>query len=566
MTKVNKSSPSYTSKGYGTRSEDTTPAADTERNRVDTSRTSADPVRSQGAQATQGVQATQETSPSAQADYWKDSFAPAVASATPAADSAMPAVASAPASPVQAAAGSMSSASRGSGQEPEPIDQVGGVYGNGDQQNDLAYDGGIIDGEGNVYPPGTPVEGLTPTSPNNGQPANGTAYFINGIQNDANFQTTSMQSVANAVGTDVFGIHNATYGKGFGIIDDLVQCLTDKTPIAQDLLNDATTSLAGTITQDLAAGNPVHLIAHSQGALVTANALEQVKEALTEAHGAEKAEEMLSTVQVETFGGAAASFPYGPQYVHYLNDYDMVAMDTGLGTIEDPAERQAAAGGDRAAIHFIRDDPRQATPNRRFNFSAHDFNEGYLSHRLPFEEALANNSDLDGRTSPVQEGDGAPAHYAAPTNPAAELAERRATEAAANSAHALADVEAAVRSGDLAAAREAAARVEELAGVAQQASDSTPALVDSALQESNEAYQRAWDERERALQYTLLGLPAPEGLPPVPEADLNMAHVLEQQADLNTALRDSARAAEQARSHARRAAELVAALEQQGGL
>ncbi|HEY0095604.1 MAG TPA: hypothetical protein VGB96_14830, partial [Archangium sp.] len=273
------------------------------------------------------------------------------------------------------------------------------------------------------------------------------------------------------------------------------------------------------------------------------------------------AEEMLSNVQVETFGGAAASFPYGPQYVHYLNDYDMVAMQTGLGAIEDPADRQAAAGGDRAAIHFIHDDPRQATPNHLFNFNAHDFNEGYLSHRMPFEEAFANNDGVSERTSPVGQGDGAPVHYAAPENPAAELAERQASEAAANSARALADVQAAVRSGDLAAAREATARAEELAGVARRAADSTPALVDSAREEADAAYERALAEQQSAAGYAWLGFPAPEGLPPVAQADANMAHVNEQEGELHTAERDSARAAEQAESQARRAAELLEALE-----
>jgi hypothetical protein len=370
-----------------------------------------------------------------------------------------------------------------------------------------------------------------------------------------------MQSVANAVGADVFGIHNSTWGTFPGIVDDLVQCLTDKTPIAQHLLNDATTSLAHSVAQDLEAGRPVHLLAHSQGALVTANALEQVKAALTETHGAEWAEEMLSNVQVETFGGAAGSFPYGPQYVHYLNDYDMVAMQTGLGKIEDPADRQAAAGGDRAAIHFIHDDPRQASPNHLFNFNAHDFNEGYLSHRMPFEEAFANNDGVSERTSPVGQGDGAPVHYAAPENPAAELAVRQASEAAANGARALSDVEAAVRSGDLAAAREAAARAEELAGVARRAADSTPALVEAAREEADAAYDRAAQEQQSASNYRWLGLPPPEGLPSVEQADLNRAHVNEQAGDLHTAARDSARAAEQAESQARRAAELVAALE-----
>jgi hypothetical protein len=424
---------------------------------------------------------------------------------------------------------------------------VGGVHGNGGRP-DTDYDGALIDGRGNVYPPGTPRDGLTPTGPNNGKPATETVYYVNGIQNDAAFQTTSMQSVANELGANVFGIHNATGGMDspFGMIRDLGQCLIDKTPFARHHLNNATGALAANILQDLEAGKPVHLVAHSQGGLVTSNALEVAKGALTKAYGAEKADQMMSTIKVETFGGAAASYPYGPQYVHYVNEYDPVPMLTGLGSIKDPVARQEAAGGDRAAFHFIRDDPRQASPTR--NYSAHDFNQGYLSHRLPFAEGLASNKDLQNNPS-------IEAYREAPNTPA-EVAERQASQASANSAHALADAQAAMLRGDVAGARQAAARAAEQARVAQQAAARVPGLAtQQVIDAAAEAVTDAIQVRDRVQQHVSEGRPIPPGLPSLEQAEARVDQAIATLNDLATAERDSKRAAEQAQRQAQQAAE-----------
>jgi hypothetical protein len=151
-------------------------------------------------------------------------------------------------------------------------------------------------------------------------------------------------------------------------------------------------------------------MAHSQGGLVTSGALTIVKDYLETIKPANKAQAdaILKNIKVETFGSAAASWPYGPQYTHYINENDTVPMITGLGRQADPA-RQQNAGGDRAQIHFIRDDPRTPDPLRWSpetnalpdgDIPAHDFNDGYLHHRLPWEEGQAHSADLTG-ASPV---------------------------------------------------------------------------------------------------------------------------------------------------------------------
>ncbi|HEX8697769.1 MAG TPA: hypothetical protein VF815_02925 [Myxococcaceae bacterium] len=278
---------------------------------------------------------------------------------------------------------------------------------NNSGMHDIVFDGAVIGAGGQVYPPGTDASQIPGVRPDDGTPFTGERiYYVNGIQNSASFQSQSIQNIANTTGAEVVGIHNSTEGIGA----DLMQCMLDKLP-SFGLTNAATRSLAVQIVKDLQAGRPVHLMAHSQGGLVTSGALTLAKEYLETVAPGNKAaaDALLKGIKVETFGSAAASWPYGPQYVHYINENDSVPMMTGLGR-QDPSIRQENMGGDRAQIHFIRDDPR--TPNpllwspetqlTTLEIPAHDFNDGYLHHRQPWDEGHANSNDLSG-PSPVEQ-------------------------------------------------------------------------------------------------------------------------------------------------------------------
>jgi hypothetical protein len=80
-----------------------------------------------------------------------------------------------------------------------------------------------------------------------------------------------------------------------------------------------------------------------RGALVTSGALSLVKNQLERdaqlpgAQGQEARQllERFNNIKVETFGGAAASYPSGPQYVHYIHTGDPVPMTAGLGGKDD---------------------------------------------------------------------------------------------------------------------------------------------------------------------------------------------------------------------------------------
>lgn len=271
-------------------------------------------------------------------------------------------------------------------------------------QHDIVFDGAVVGGNGQVYPPGTDAWQVQGARPNNGTAFTGERiYYVNGIQNTAAFQSQSIQNIANATGAEVVGLHNSTES----MVLDLQQCVLDKLP-SFEKSNAATRALASQLVTDLQAGRPVHLMAHSQGGLVTSGALTLAKEYLetVKPGNAAQADALLKNIQVETFGSAAASWPYGPQYTHYINENDTVPMLTGLGRQGDPA-RQVNAGGDRAVIHYIRDDPRTDNPllqtplsNAAAGIPAHDFNDGYLFHRQEWAQGHSNSADLTG-ASPV---------------------------------------------------------------------------------------------------------------------------------------------------------------------
>lgn len=78
----------------------------------------------------------------------------------------------------------------------------------------------------------------------------------------------------------------------------------------------------------------------------------------------------MGNIRVETFGGAAPSYPNGPQYVHYVNRGDPVGMLVGLGPL-------GTGRGRGAQVHYFNDG---------LGIPAHGFDR-YMNHRVPFEQA-----------------------------------------------------------------------------------------------------------------------------------------------------------------------------------
>jgi len=330
-------------------------------------------------------------------DYYRDSFEP---------------------SPLSAASGA------GAATGAAPVPQVA------NSQNDLAYDGHVI-GRGNLtadgqrqvlaYPPGTDTSQIPGFEPRQGVQNNSTIIYVNGVGNDVFDQATSMQAMADVSGSRVIGIHNSTQGH----ITDFLQAGVDK--LLSGYANPAARSLRDTILAEMRAGRDVHLAGHSQGALITSSALQQVQDYINRPswlggpsrEEAAQMRERFNQIKVETYGGAAGSYPHGPQYVHYVNPRDPVnavglpLSNRDLLADERPGffsfgrrDLQDRAGGPGAVVNFVDDD--RGFP---LDVNNHDLNRGYLNQRVHFDQARQGNfrdiqtRDLGVAGGPVEQYD-----------------------------------------------------------------------------------------------------------------------------------------------------------------
>ena len=238
---------------------------------------------------------------------------------------------------------------------------------------DKRFDGQLVGANGRTFPPDTPLSGIPAVTPVGGVRNNETLIYVNGIQTDVAGQTRSLQAIADNSGSRVIGVHNAT-GTFAG---DLLQSLGDKLDIGR---NPAVDTLADTVYNELRAGRDVHLMAHSQGAIITSRALTDVRNRLMLEDGMSRqaAENLMNNIKVETFGGASRRYPDGPQYVHYVNRNDGVPQSTGLRSWLNPF----AHAGQDAVTHYFR----EGRP-----LVSHGFEEFYLPERVPFDAARQGN-------------------------------------------------------------------------------------------------------------------------------------------------------------------------------
>jgi hypothetical protein len=244
---------------------------------------------------------------------------------------------------------------------------------------DTAFDGHLLGPDGRTHAPGTPLDRVAP--------GNGPLIIqVNGINTDVAGQRQEIQALQQATGGRVVGVHNATEG----MAADLRQSALDRMGLGN---NPAVTTLQRTVLNELRAGRPVHLVGYSQGAIITSRALTGVRNELIQQHtqavraanptwsraqvqqeATRRAEQQMGQIRVETFGGAAPSYPNGPQYVHYVNRNDPVATQTGLG--RGPGVPEGAGRG--AQVHYFTDG--------RWGTDAHSF-QRYVNHRVPFDQA-----------------------------------------------------------------------------------------------------------------------------------------------------------------------------------
>jgi hypothetical protein len=129
----------------------------------------------------------------------------------------------------------------------------------------------------------------------------------------------TMLEIAKTTCSEVTGVYNAT--QGFG--KDLDECLDN---IAKDGDSPSVVPLRNMMVQAAQSGRRMTLFAHSQGGLITQEAVAQAKQQLMKGDHltSAEAEQRLGVVSIDSFGTAIMGWPKGPHYQRFTNTADPV--------------------------------------------------------------------------------------------------------------------------------------------------------------------------------------------------------------------------------------------------
>jgi hypothetical protein len=197
----------------------------------------------------------------------------------------------------------------------------------GKQPKDLAHDGETV-GAG-CMAKGAKATGTLPQCPNGRIRTRGKVTLINGIntdyhtgEKDADSQDgicKTMQKLANATCAEVTGVYNATGG----IRADIGECLTN---IGKDSDSPAVDTLQRSMFAALTQDPPqdMTIYAHSQGGLMTQEALAGLKNQLINEYGEASAVARMQHLSINSFGTAEQGWPVGPHYEQFTNSSDPI--------------------------------------------------------------------------------------------------------------------------------------------------------------------------------------------------------------------------------------------------
>lgn len=150
-------------------------------------------------------------------------------------------------------------------------------------------------------------------------------YYINGIKTEPLGNCTSSQKLANAICSEVVSIYNRTEG----MLGDVQECIENIKKTGQSPPTRAMIKMLS----DRQPGEKTTIYAHSQGGLVTQDALANYKITLTKSKedgglglSEEEAEQEMSNIKVVSLGTAEDGWPKGPQYEQYTNSYDPIPI------------------------------------------------------------------------------------------------------------------------------------------------------------------------------------------------------------------------------------------------
>ena len=186
--------------------------------------------------------------------------------------------------------------------------------------------------------PTTPLDNIPPICV--GQKENGKTrtIVVNGMNQEPKEFIVWAEIYAEAAPGPVLPLYNLSKG----MFLDTLEASSDRLNILE---SRTTAALVEKILEAAQEAAPLHLVGHSQGALVISRALFESMRILKSELTPQGFERFFRGLTVETFGGAAALYPSGPTYIHYVNDRDPVSYYLGVGRygLSPQEQREVAA-------------------------------------------------------------------------------------------------------------------------------------------------------------------------------------------------------------------------------
>lgn len=190
----------------------------------------------------------------------------------------------------------------------------------------------------------TPLDEIPPICVSQNERVETRTIVVNGINQEPEDFVRWAKMYAEAAHRDVLPLYNLSKG----MFLDTLQASSDRLNILE---NRTTAALVEKILEAAQEAAPLHLVGHSQGALVISRALFESMRILKSELTPEGFERFFRGLTVETFGGAAALYPSGPSYIHYVNDRDPVSYYLGVGRYGlSPQERREIEGAMQAPL------------------------------------------------------------------------------------------------------------------------------------------------------------------------------------------------------------------------
>lgn len=245
------------------------------------------------------------------------------------------------------------------------IDAIGSIFGDSDADSAVQScpgssiaDGGMLTDDGSAdcslvdgANTGSSVQDQLAAAKAAAQPSNSACcqgrpdqqskyiYYVNGIGTDRRTHCQTIRRLREISCARVVGVFNDTEG----FVTDIRRVADAREFLDQEMagaseqdypgFSPAVDTLKEVMTSEIAAGNEVNLVAHSEGGLISSLAAHRAISALEYAG----LKDQIHNINITSMGSAAPAWPNGPTYTHYIHSNDFTPVYVGLGPGNDHA-------------------------------------------------------------------------------------------------------------------------------------------------------------------------------------------------------------------------------------